>query len=104
MRDTHSTRLAFPARSRVGPDDASVGAIIRSASGAALSAAASGARVLGTASAAVLIEACRYACGSPRSRLHQRAVLRGLDDRRLNDLGLTRREARTGRRDGAGGP
>lgn len=100
MRDPPLTRLAFPTWSRVGPADAPMGAIFR----LALSAAASGATGLNAILAAALLEACRYACGSPRSRLHQRAALRGLDDRRLNDLGLTRREARTGRREGAGGP
>lgn len=104
MRDTHSIRLALPARPRVGPMEAPAGATVRSAPGAALSAAVSGATALNAALTAALLEACRYACGCPRSRLHQRAALRGLDDRLLDDLGLTRREARTGRRGGIGDP
>lgn len=107
MRDINSPRFAFPARPRVrvGPDDAPVGAILRPALSAVVpSAVVLGATALSTALAAALLEACRYACGSPRSHLHQRAALRGLDDRRLSDLGLTRREARTGRCEGADGP
>lgn len=104
MRETRSIRLALPVRPRVGPADAPVGTTIRSALGAALSAASSGAAVPNTALVAALLEACRYACGCPRSRLRQRAALRGLDARRLDDLGLTRREARIGRREGAGAP
>jgi hypothetical protein len=36
----------------------------------------------------ILVEAGWYACGSPRSRLHQRAVLRELDERLLRDIGV----------------
>lgn len=42
-------------------------------------------------------EAGRYLALSPRSRLHQRAALRELDDRLLADIGVTRREALGGR-------
>lgn len=41
----------------------------------------------------MLLEAARYFSGCPRSRLHQRAALRDLDDRLLLDIGVTRREA-----------
>lgn len=40
----------------------------------------------------MLLEAARYLSGCPRSRLHQRAALRDLDDRLLLDIGTTRRE------------
>lgn len=46
----------------------------------------------------MLLELGRYLGGSPRSRLHQRAALRDLDARLLADIGVTRLEARDGRR------
>jgi uncharacterized protein DUF1127 len=45
----------------------------------------------------VLVEAGGYLVGSPRSRLHQLACLRALDDRLLKDIGLTRTEAAQGK-------
>ncbi len=45
----------------------------------------------------LLIEAVNYAAGSPRSRLRQIAALRELDDRLLDDVGITRRQALAGR-------
>jgi phosphinothricin acetyltransferase len=44
-----------------------------------------------------LREAGRYLAGSPQSRRRQRALLREADDRLLADLGITRREAASGR-------
>jgi hypothetical protein len=38
----------------------------------------------------ILVEVARYAGGSPRSRLHQRAVLYELEERLLRDVGVER--------------
>jgi hypothetical protein len=38
----------------------------------------------------ILVEAARYAGGSPRSHLHQRAVLYELEERLLRDVGVER--------------
>jgi hypothetical protein len=40
------------------------------------------------AARAALVETARYACGSPRARLHARAALRELDARLRDDIGL----------------
>jgi len=52
----------------------------------------------------MVLEAARYLSGCPRSRLHQRAALRDLDDRLLLDIGTTRREAWTRRGRDTGSP
>ena len=51
---------------------------------------------LQAACVAAVREGGRYLALSPRSRLHQRAALRELDDRLLADIGLTRLEALVG--------
>ena len=44
----------------------------------------------------LLREIGRYMSGSPQSRTRQRTALRELNPRLLEDIGLTREEARTG--------
>jgi GNAT superfamily N-acetyltransferase/uncharacterized protein YjiS (DUF1127 family) len=50
----------------------------------------------------ILVEAIRYLTMSSHSRLHQLAALRELDERLLADIGITRLEAKLGRRSIAG--
>lgn len=47
----------------------------------------------------LLLELVRYLANSPHSRLRQLAELRGLDDHLLKDIGVSKREARLGRRE-----
>jgi len=87
--------VPFASRSPVQPQRAKLGTAARWA--------AARQRIRSTLFGMVL-EAARYLSGCPRSRLHQRAALRDLDDRLLLDIGTTRREARARRGRDAGSP